>query len=45
MQELLNASATNLELMGKQGFDAVLAQHDANKEAGKLARLFAEAVA
>jgi len=30
--------------MGQQGFDAVLAQHDAEKEAGKLAQLFSGAL-
>lgn len=44
MQELLNASAADLETMGEQGFNAVLAQHDIEKEAGKLAVLFNEAV-
>lgn len=45
MQELLNASTTDLETMGQYGFDAVLAQHDIEKEASKLVVLFAEAVA
>jgi glycosyltransferase involved in cell wall biosynthesis len=43
MQELLNTNATDLELMGKQGFDSVSAHHDVNKEANKLATLFAGA--
>lgn len=45
MQELLNASPADLEAMGQHGFDAVIAQHDIEKEASKLAALFAEAVA
>jgi colanic acid/amylovoran biosynthesis glycosyltransferase len=44
MQELLDASATELESMGQNGFEAVLAQHNIDKEAGKLAALFAEVV-
>lgn len=44
MQELLDASATKLESMGQNGFDAVLAQYNIDKEAGKLAALFAEVV-
>jgi colanic acid/amylovoran biosynthesis glycosyltransferase len=44
MQELLNASDADLETMGNQGFNAVFAQHDIEKEAGKLAALFSEAV-
>jgi glycosyltransferase involved in cell wall biosynthesis len=43
IMELLNASAVDLETMGHQGFDAVLAQHDAEKEASKLAQLFSGA--
>jgi colanic acid/amylovoran biosynthesis glycosyltransferase len=45
LYELLNASATDLELMGDHGFNAVNAQHDADKEARKLAALFSETVA
>ncbi|MEQ1738594.1 MAG: glycosyltransferase [Methyloglobulus sp.] len=44
MQELLNTSDADLETMGEQGFNAVFAQHDIEKEAGKLAALFTEAV-
>ena len=44
IMELLDASAVDLEKMGQQGFDAVLAQHDAEKEAGKLAQLFSGAL-
>jgi colanic acid/amylovoran biosynthesis glycosyltransferase len=44
MQELLNASDTDLETMGERGFNAVFAQHDIEKEAGKLAALFSGAV-
>jgi colanic acid/amylovoran biosynthesis glycosyltransferase len=45
MHELLNASASDLETMGLNGYDAVLAQHDIAKEAGKLAALVAGSVA
>jgi colanic acid/amylovoran biosynthesis glycosyltransferase len=44
MQELLNTSDADLEAMGEHGFNAVLAQHDIEKEAAKLAALFTEAV-
>ena len=44
MQELLNTSDADLEASGEQGFNAVLAQHDIEKEAEKLAALFNEAV-
>lgn len=44
MQELLNTSDADLEARGEQGFNAVLAQHDIEKEAEKLAALFSEAV-
>lgn len=45
MQELLNADGPTLEVMGELGFQAVSNQHDADKEAAKLATYFNEAVA
>jgi colanic acid/amylovoran biosynthesis glycosyltransferase len=40
MRSLLEASAADLETMGQQGYDAVLSQHDINKETRTLAELF-----
>jgi glycosyltransferase involved in cell wall biosynthesis len=45
MQELLDTCATDLEVMGKHGFDVAKSQHDIEKEAGKLAGLFTGFVA
>lgn len=45
MQALLDADGPSLELMGELGFQAVLNQHDAEKEAKKLAGHFEEAMA
>jgi glycosyltransferase involved in cell wall biosynthesis len=43
MQELLSTSSAELEAMGEKGFNAVIAQHDVDKETLKLAALFTEA--
>ena len=40
MQDLLNTNNAELELMGNAGFKAVSEQHDAEREAGKLASFF-----
>lgn len=44
MQELLNADGPTLETMGELGFKAVSNQHNADKEAAKLATYFNEVV-
>jgi colanic acid/amylovoran biosynthesis glycosyltransferase len=44
MLELLNTSASELELMGEQGFNSVIAQHNVDEEASKLSAFFAEVV-
>lgn len=43
MQALLTTSAADLALLGQNGYDAVIAQHDIVKEASKLANLFKKA--
>lgn len=45
MQTALTTTVAELELMGKQGFDAVASRHDINTEACKLAAFFTEAIA
>ncbi len=45
IQELLDTSIADLEVMGQHGFDAVNAQHNITTEAAKMAGLFAGAIA